>query len=100
MTRHSSCHALPCKICSLHNFYSWFNKTELFFSTLLYPLWIWILSGYFQEKELHKDGEKSPSTSSFVQNDPQLDSQPINGEKISNSDEENQAQGGVQVLFP
>lgn len=35
-----------------------------------------------------------------MQNDPQLDSQPINGEKISNSDEENQAQGGVQVLFP
>ena len=35
-----------------------------------------------------------------MQNDPQLDSQPINGEKINNSDEENQAQGGVQVLFP
>nr|XP_023872161.1 probable zinc metalloprotease EGY2, chloroplastic [Quercus suber] len=49
-----------------------------------------------KEKELQKDGEKSPSTSSFVQNDPQLDSQPINGEKINNSDEENQAQGGVQ----
>jgi hypothetical protein len=40
-----------------------------------------------------------PSTSSFVQNDPQLDSQPFVAEKINNSDEENQAQGGVQVLF-
>ncbi|GMY08192.1 probable zinc metalloprotease EGY2, chloroplastic [Fagus crenata] len=49
-----------------------------------------------KEKEVDEDGEMPPSTSSFVQNDPQLDSQPFVAEKINNSDEENQAQGGVQ----
>lgn len=49
-----------------------------------------------KEKEVDNDGEMPYSTSSFVQKDPQPDSLPFVAEQINNSDEETQAQGGVQ----
>lgn len=48
---------------------------------------------------MDNDGEMPYSTSSFVQKDPQPDSLPFVAEQINNSDEETQAQGGVQVRF-
>jgi hypothetical protein len=45
------------------------------------------------------DEEMPHSTSSFVQNDPQPDSRPFVPEQVNISDEETQAQGGVQVRF-
>lgn len=48
---------------------------------------------------MHKD-EVSPSTEPSVEdNSPQLDSRPFLAEQISNSDEETQTQGAVQVLL-